>query len=264
MNLLIKLEWKKVKKSVILTTILTTIFVGVMSCTLYKSYSLETDLQALELATEYISLLFPLIVVIPTCFSMYYERKNKFLLYTLPRVSKKKYLLAKWIVTALSAAMIIFVPIFIGAIITLYIKPDIVPFIGTFDLITNEPILIQDRHILGNLFVNHPILYTLLLGIWDSFIGVIIVTMGFVFSLYFDNIFVILTGPFIYSILENFILSVLRVPQYRLVTSFDPTTLDHNIITVFSMLVGPSLAILFTAFVVIYNSKIKRNLIYEV
>ena len=45
-----------------------------------------------------------------------------------------------------------FVSMFIGALIALYIKPEIVPYIGTYDMVTNEPILIQDRHILGNLF----------------------------------------------------------------------------------------------------------------
>ena len=65
-------------------------------------------------------------------------------------------------------------------------------------------------------------------------------------------------------ILENFILSVLRVPQYRLVTSFDPTIVDEKMITVFSMIAGPMIAILFIGLIVIFNSKIKKNLIYKV
>ena len=147
-----------------------------------------------------------------------------------------------------------FVSMFIGALIALYIKPEIVPYIGTYDMVTNEPILIQDRHILGNLFVNQPLMYSFLISIW----------MGFVLSLYIDNIFIILTGPFIYTILENFILSVLRVPQYRLVTSFDPTIVDEKMITVFSMIAGPMIAILFIGLIVVFNSKIKKTLIYKV
>ena len=261
---LIKLEWKKVKKPVFLAAILATIFIGVMTCTLYKNYSLQVDLEAWEIATEFISMLFPLIVVIPSCWTIYYERKNKFLLYTLPRVSKKKYLLSKWIVVALSSATIMFVSMFIGALIALYIKPEIVPYIGTYDMVTNEPILIQDRHILGNLFVNQPLIYSFLISTWRSLIAIIIATMGFVLSLYIDNIFIILTGSFIYTVLENFILSVLRVPQYRLVTSFDPTIVDEKMITVFSMIAGPMIAILFIGLIVIFNSKIKKNLIYKV
>ena len=157
-----------------------------------------------------------------------------------------------------------FVSMFIGALIALYIKPEIVPYIGTYDMVTNEPILIQDRHILGNLFVNQPLMYSFLISIWRSLIAIIIATMGFVLSLYIDNIFIILTGPFIYTILENFILSVLRVPQYRLVTSFDPTIVDEKMITVFSMIAGPMIAILFIGLIVVFNSKIKKTLIYKV
>ena len=131
-------------------------------------------------------------------------------------------------------------------------------------MVTNEPILIQDRHILGNLFVNQPLMYSFLISIWRSLIAIIIATMGFVLSLYIDNIFIILTGPFIYTILENFILSVLRVPQYRLVTSFDPTIVDEKMITVFSMIAGPMIAILFIGLIVVFNSKIKKTLIYKV
>lgn len=83
---------EKVKKPVFLAAILATIFIGVMTCTLYKNYSLQVDLEAWEIATEFISMLFPLIVVIPSCWTIYYERKNKFLLYTLPMGIKEKVL----------------------------------------------------------------------------------------------------------------------------------------------------------------------------
>ena len=64
-------------------------------------------------------------------------------------------------------------------------------------------------------------------------------TFGFVLALYCKNIFVILTGPFMYSILENFVLAILRLERYRLVVSFDPTTVDPRVVSIFSFLFGP-------------------------
>ena len=64
-------------------------------------------------------------------------------------------------------------------------------------------------------------------------------TFGFVLALYRKNIFVILTGPFMYSILENFVLSTLRLESYRLVVSFDPTVVNPQVVSIFSFLVGP-------------------------
>ena len=57
------------------------------------------------------------------------------------------------------------------------------PYIGTYDMVTNEQILIQDIHILGNLFVNQPLMYSFLISIWRSLIAIIIATMGFLFIL---------------------------------------------------------------------------------
>ena len=67
----------------------------------------------------------------------------------------------------------------------------------------------------------------------------LVMTFGFVLALYCKNIFVILTGPFMYSILENFVLSILRLEKYRLVVSFDPTTVSPQAVSMISFLVGP-------------------------
>ena len=57
-------------------------------------------------------------------------------------------------------------------------------------------------------------------------------TFGFILALYCKNIFVILTGPFMYSILENFVLAILRLERLRLVVAFDPTTVDPKVVSI--------------------------------
>ena len=60
-----------------------------------------------EVGTELFSLLYPLFVVVPLCWNLYYERKNNFLLYVMPRVKIKKYLTAKWIAYALGTFVLL-------------------------------------------------------------------------------------------------------------------------------------------------------------
>ena len=186
---LVRNEWKKVFIKVLLTTVLLAIAMGVLSCTIYQNYVLHYDLEAWEVGTELFSLLYPLFVVVPLCWNLYYERKNNFLLYIMPRVKIKKYLTAKWIAVALS--------------------------------------------------------------LWRGIVSLFVMTFGFVLALYCKNIFVILTGPFMYSILENFVLAILCLERLRLVVAFDPTTVNPEVVSIFSFFFGPivlSIVIGLTAF----------------
>lgn len=112
------------------------------------------------------------------------------------------------------------------------------------------------------MFTEQPFLYGFLLSIWRGLLGSIMATMGFVLSLFSRNIFIILSGPFIYYVLENYVLSILQVPQFRLVTSFEPSTISFVDLGPFSVIVGPALAILFIFGLYYYFTKIKKQTIY--
>lgn len=251
---LMKNELNKLKLPVILTVVVLTVGAIILSCTLYENYSnIYTDLDAWEIGGEIINFLFPLFVVVPICWSMYYERKNNFLLYTMPRMSKAKYIKAKWAASAISAFTIIFIPYFLSAIFALYVKPPITPY-------TDNML----NHVFLDLYVGSPLLYALLLCLWKSIIGVLVMSFGFMLSLYVKNIFVILTAPFIYSVLENFTWAILRLPQYRLVTSFEPTAISEDMVSLVSSAVGPALLILCILIIWLYFAKVKRKTVYEV
>ena len=137
---LVRNEWKKVFLPVLLTTVLLAIAMSVLSCTIYQNYVLHYDLEAWEVGTELFSLLYPLFVVVPLCWNLYYERKNNFLLYVMPRVKIKKYLTAKWIAYALGTLCIIVIPYILSAVFAIYVKPPVVPFVeNPFILILDEP-----------------------------------------------------------------------------------------------------------------------------
>lgn len=249
---LINSEFKKIGLPVVAAIVVLSVAASVLSCTLYKNYALFYDLEAWEVGYEVLNFLFPLFVVIPICWSIYYERKNNYLLYTLPRVGKRRYLTSKWIAAGISAFAIVFIPWFTSALFALYVKPPITPWMGTFN------------HVFSQLFVETPLVYALLLSLWKGVLGVLVMSLGFVLSLYVNNIFIILTGPFIYSIVENFTWAVLGKPQYRLVVSFEPTAVVPERITPFSMLVGPALLVAVIALVWFVAAKVKKQSVYQI
>jgi hypothetical protein len=114
------------------------------------------------------------------------------------------------------------------------------------------------EHVFMNEFINKPLLYAFILSCWKGVIGILVMSLGFVISMYVNNIFVVLTGPFIYAVLENFILAALRLEQYRLVTAFEPSTISAEAVGISSYIVGPLILILCTLFTVIYFKFIKK------
>lgn len=263
MKNLLALEWRKLRWPVLIMLVLATAASMILSSTLYKNYALEYDLEAWEVGMEFIVFLFPLIAVLPVGWLMYYERKDHFLVYTLPRVSKKKYLLAKWIVVAGSAAVTMFIVMFAGVVTALYLKPEIVPVLTLVDPVTEELISsVLAHHFLGELFAYKPFVYGVLLSLWRGLLAALIATLAFVLSLFVENIFIVLTAPFIYYILENFILSVFGMPQYRLVTAFEPGRNDSLDVSSLSLMAGPLLLILFMIILVFYFKKVKKMTVY--
>ncbi|WP_211746984.1 ABC transporter permease [Paenibacillus sp. Marseille-Q4541] len=263
MRNLLLLEWRKLKLPVLITLIGLSLTVSVLTGTLYKSYALEHDLEAWEVGISFIVFLFPLISVLPVGWLMYFERKDQFLMYTLPRVKKSRYLLSKWIVVAGSSFLIMFVAMLIGVITALYIKPDIVPVYSLVNPDTGEVIpRLESEHFLGSMFVHQPLTYGVLLSLWQGFLSAIIATLGFILSLFISNIFIILTGPFLYVTMENFALSLLHLEVYRIYVSFNPEFYDADKHGYWPLLMGPLLALLFTAFIAFYCGKIKKITVY--
>ena len=73
------LEGKKLAAPVLVTTSILTLLTSILSCTLYQRYALRFELDAWEIGTEFLSLLFPLFVTVPICWQLYYERRDRFL-----------------------------------------------------------------------------------------------------------------------------------------------------------------------------------------
>lgn len=245
------LELKKIRKPVLVAMLGTTVLTCILTCTLYRNFSTVFRLDPWEIGTEYLGLLFPLLVTVPLCWQLYYERRDRFIVYTLPRISKLSYLAVKWIACALSAFLILFVPYFLSALCALYTT-------SPAPQLPNENYI----HIFHSLYVQAPLIYALLLSLWKGILGILVMTFGFVLSLYGRNFFVILTAPFIYSVLENFGWAILGRPSYRLVTAFEPSSLSPAVVTGASFIVGPVLLCAVTGAVALYYTKVKHRTVY--
>lgn len=257
MTNLIKNEWRKVCFPVLSTILLLSIVMCVLSCSLYQDYQIYYKIEAWEIGTQLVNVFFPLLVVLPLCWNLYYERKNNFLLSVYPRVRIEKYLIVKWFVQAVAAFIILFIPYILSAIVVLYVKTPI-------DLYVPPAWTTPFDHAFLKTFTETPMMYAILFSVWKGILGVLVMTLGYVLSMYVKNIFVILTGPFIYVILENFILSILRLEIYRLVVSFEPSTIASNAYTLGSFMFGPILLIAIIGIIWFYLAKIQRYLVVEV
>lgn len=253
MTNLLKLEFQKLKYPYLISLMIAILYSGLIIIPFQSGYLYSYNIEVWEESGELFTMLFPLFAVVPTCWLMYYERKNGFLNYTVTRVSKKKYVMTKWLVSSLGGSLIVFIVSITGLILCLYVIPDVTPQ-GT-DHALNK--------FAGDYFVHHPLLYGLILSLWRMVIAFFIATLGFVLSLYINNIFIVLTGPFVYSIVENFILAILGVPYFRLVTSFDPSSLQASAITVQRLLVGPLLLVLFISGLFWYFHFFKKETIFS-
>ena len=253
MRRMLLLELKKLSKPILAAMAVLTAVTCVLCCTLFRDYTLRYVLDKWEIGTEFIGLLFPLFVTIPICWQLYYERRDRFIVYTLPRVSKRRYLTVKWLACALSAFALLFVPYVLSGLSALYLAPysELNPGISS-----------EYSHVFQSLYTAYPLVYMFLLSLWKGLLGVLTMTFGFVLAMYSSNLFVVLTAPFVYLILENFTLSVLRLEKYRFVTAFEPSTIINTNLTAGSFLVGPLLMCVVIGLTALYFKKLRGRTVY--
>lgn len=248
---LLKLELRKISKPVITTTAILSVLTCILTCVLPRDYTVYFPIDAWEIGTAYLALLFPLFVTVPICWQLYYERRNRFLVYTLPRLSKQKYLFSKWITCALSGFCILFIPYVLSLLCSLYVAAPqnlLAPYEG-YD------------HFLRTLYVSCPLAYGLLLSVWKALLGVLTMTFGLILALFSRNIFVVLTSPFIYVILDNFVWSNLGITN-AFVFAFEPSALTPKYITPATFLFPPVQMFLLIMLTLLFFVKAKRRSVY--
>ncbi|MBM0046201.1 hypothetical protein JNO63_03750 [Anaerococcus sp. mt242] len=160
----------------------------------------------------------PLLVTIPFSFYSYHIVKNGFIDYAGVRISKKKYI-TYYILSSLISC---FVMVFVANLLAIVFSVNIASISQEF----SKPS--YDGFLLGNLQMNSPLIFGIIWSLYKAFVATLICLFGQVISLYSGNLFLVLLGPFIYSVLENFITGVLRIPQFSFTTALILHRLDES------------------------------------
>lgn len=179
-----------------------------------------------------LTMFYPLFCTIPFCWELLSERKSGFLKSILNRVSLNRYLIIRYLNSLLIVSLIIFVVSFVGAI---FAEGILVPQHQT---IFESHI---GQYLWGDILVESPLLYAFFLSLWRIVLAGLYYTFAFLLVLFCQNSFIALTGPFIYSILENYFMSIVGSPADSMVTSFYITRLAPGYTAIHDLLVGPTI-----------------------
>lgn len=185
--------------------------------------------------SDLFNFVYPLFSTLPFCFTMYFEKKNGFLKCVHNRINTKKYLRYEYFRQIAFGGICVALISFLSLLMSLYIiKPPLIDYRNKSNL---------GEELLGQLQISIPLVYGTILSLWRGFIAALYTTTGFILSLYISNLFVILTTPFIYSIIENFVFSILGIPEFSICSSFYPNRLQPGVINGFTVLIGPFILI---------------------
>lgn len=198
----------------------------------------ESNLQLWEVSQDFFNFLFPLFATIPFCTLLFLEVKGGYLTFVHNRIKIKNYLKVKYQAGALLCGLSIFLISFISFIIVVYLIHIRFPATDAE---------VEMRYFFDGIRLNQPLIYGFLLSMWRGLLGIVYYTLTFHLVFFTSNIFIVSTGGFIYSLIENFIFSILGRPQYSMTSSLIPTRVNPEWTTIPSLLIGPLILVLFIA-----------------
>ena len=198
--------------------------------------SINRPIEIWLYSQDFFTVIYPFLCTIPFCWELLAERKGGFLRQVVSRISLNKYLTYRYL-GGLMLVNLLFFSLSLGSAL---IAENVIPLTHPSPYGSNLQI-----ELFGNLLVNAPITYALLLSLWRILHISLYFSLGFVLSLFCKNSFIALTGPFIYSIIENYIMSILGIPQDSMTTSFYISRLAPGYAEVSDLFAGPAILALF-------------------
>lgn len=251
-------ELKKIWKVCTVVTIAATIAYMWLAYGIQDTYSVFHNIECWSIASQYLGLFYVLLVVGPVCWIIVSERKNNYLIYVLPRVSRKKYITVKWAVSAGMAFLSIFLISFVTLLFVLYVMPDVVPCLPLSEdySLTN--------YYKGYYLVNTPLLYGFVLSCWRGIMAALYATLGFTLALFVNNLLVVMVTPFILDLLASYVLGTMGYAWMDTMTAFDPTRVRSEVVSKYTFLFAAAIIIAEIIAVVFYYKIIKREKVFEI
>jgi len=221
---------------------------------IYVVSSNTTYKYAIELwnyGREFFHILYPFVFSVPFCWVLFQEKNGAYWKNVFNRVSLNKYI-QKRILLAIVMSAITMLIVSFGSLLFAYL-------IGQGTVSDYEPIMSAKFY--GLYQINHPVSYAFVLSCWRSFLAVLYTVLGIGITMLSKNVFIAMTGAFVYSIVENFITAILQVPELSITTSFYPNRLSGTNITFPKLMVGPTVILVVIVAIYLYYCKnIKHTL----
>lgn len=230
--------------TLIVSTLLFSVPAFVTSTNTAIYYPIETWLEAQDIY----ALFYPLLCTVPFCWELRMELQGGFLKFVSNRMSPTRYLGYRYISSLLFVSCVIFFSSFFCAFLAQYVISPRYPI--------TEPSHIG-MYLWGDVLVSSPMMFAFISSLWRAILAGLYFTFGFILVLLSKNSFVALTGPFIYSILENYFTSIIGLPAYSIVTSFLITRLAPGYAREQDLLVGP--LVLFTICIALFIFTILKS-----
>lgn len=224
-------EIKKIILPSVLVILFCVIYYFIYIINYFNTSRVWCSLQPWSSGGELIDFFFPLLVAAPYCWQVFFESKGNYFQSIHTRINLKKYLVNKCIITALLSGLAIIVINIIGFSFALYLSK-----IATYSAETD---FFMNSNISGKLILESPLRYGIMLSLWRGFIAMLICIFGFIVCLMVKNFFVAITLPFVYYILEDFVMAILGTPATSLTTSITPSRLSAQVMSYSKILVGP-------------------------
>lgn len=223
---------------------------------IYSVANNSTYKYAIELwnyGRVFLHLLYPLFFTIPFCWVLFHEENGAYWKNVFNRTKLNTYIQKRIFTAALLSATAMLI-VSIGSLLFAY-------WIAQATASDYEPIMTYSFY--GSYQINHPVLYALILSCWRSILAVLFTVLGIGVTMISNNIFIAMTGAFVYSIVENFITAILQVPELSICTSFYPNRLTNTVITFPKLMVGPAIMVIAIILIYIYYCKKVKSTVLD-
>lgn len=209
------------------------------------------EIELWNYGEQSLHLLYPIVFTIPFCWEFFYEKRGCYWKSLFNRINLNQYIrkrVLRSILLSMSAMLIVSV---VSLLFAYYIGPG--------DFAGYEPIVSND--FLGWWQLKYPVVYAAALSCWRALLAGLYTALAMEITLICNNVFVAMTGAFVYSIVENFITAHLNVPELSICTSYYPNRLESSKISFGKLAAGPFVIVV--AIVLLhgyYRLKIKKML----
>lgn len=197
--------------------------------------------------SERVDLFFPVVITFMIVNYFYHLNKEDIYTYIHTRISKRNY----EFIVVLSALTLVMASVFIVNLLSVFFSI----IISDFSYSSYSPQL--SGYLLSDLQMHNPIIFGLIWSLYKGAIGCLIALLVIAIASNVKNIFFVSIAPFILIFSENFLTSIIGIPQYSLTTNFVLNRLAPDLMTYTNQMIAITLFLIYILLVSFILRRIK-------